>query len=490
MRRIRFEWLPCVLLACGLCELSAEAWGQEAGATWRSTDPAYSPAGDPIGAAPMMPPQGYVVSYADQSELSARVADLAAEVQGLKEAGAKAKATAAGKPSVVAGGRIMTDWANFTQNAASKAQAGDFQNGVEARRARVYLEGEAFEVVDYKLQFELASSTKVPDFPSSGDIGIGQVSFKDVYVTVKELPLLGNVRIGHFKTPFGLENLTSHRYSTFMERAMVSEGEIEGRRLGAVAFDHSESEMSTWALGIFTSQIPENPPRFQDDGGGAAAMMRRTFLPWYDEATEGRGLLHTGVSYSYADIGESSTVRFSEDPEAHLASQVIDTGTMADVSHINAVGAEAALVYGPLSLQSEFVSFWLDRTANPNPTFHGAYAYVSYFLTGEHRQYDRSVGEFDRVEPFENFFRVRDVDGCVQTGKGAWEIAYRYSYMDLNSSGVNGGLASNHTFGLNWYLNPYTRMMFNYIVSDTTNHPDAGGVGHVDIFQMRCQIDF
>jgi phosphate-selective porin OprO/OprP len=154
------------------------------------------------------------------------------------------------------------------------------------------------------------------------------------------------------------------------------------------------------------------------------------------------------------------------------------------------MGLEAALVYGPLSVQSELVSFWLDRNTNPNPNIHGAYAYVSYFLTGENRRYYRPGGYFDRVIPFENFFCVRDADGYVRAGKGAWEIAYRYSYMDLNSNGVNGGLASNHTFGLNWYLNPYTRMMFNYIASNVTDYPKVGGVGHADIFQMRCQIDF
>jgi phosphate-selective porin OprO/OprP len=212
------------------------------------------------------------------ARLAAQVAELALEVEKLKAAAAKAVTY----PTVAVGGRIFTDTATFSQNGASLAQAGNFLNGIEIRRARVYLKGEAFDVVDYKLQFELASRTTIPDFPGVGQsLGVGQMDFKDVYVTVKELPFLGNVRVGHFKTPFGLENLTSHRFATFTERAMISEGELEGRRAGIMAFDHSQSERSTWAIGAFTSQIPENPPIFRNDSGGTGAIMRYTFLPWF-----------------------------------------------------------------------------------------------------------------------------------------------------------------------------------------------------------------
>ena len=59
------------------------------------------------------------------------------------------------------------------------------------------------------------------------------------------------------------------------------------------------------------------------------------------------------------------------------------------------------------------------------------YAYVSYFLTGENRPYDRKLGVFDRVRPYEDFFRVRTDDGSIETGWGAWELAYRFSYIDI-----------------------------------------------------------
>ena len=45
---------------------------------------------------------------------------------------------------------------------------------------------------------------------------------------------------------------------------------------------------------------------------------------------------------------------------------------------------------------------------------------------------------------------------------------------------------------MNWYLNPNTRVMFNYVMQDI-DRLDDGGLGYdaeVDVFEMRFQIDF
>ena len=114
--------------------------------------------------------------------------------------------------------------------------------------------------------------------------------------------------------------------------------------------------------------------------------------------------------------------------------------------------------------------FSVQRTAHADPTFNGGYIFVSYFLTGENRVYNRKSATFGRIVPFGNFFRVRTEDGCIQTGKGAWEVGYRCSYLNLNDAGVFGGHVVDHTVGLNWYLNPYTKVMFDLIHSDASRH--------------------
>ncbi|MBN1909425.1 MAG: hypothetical protein JW818_06780 [Pirellulales bacterium] len=463
------QWFTCVLLLLLSAGLTGMALGQQALPPLGATGSGYQ-----LGTAPVHPVS--MVSFeTNQKSLADEVAELQAWKKKVlaKEAEAKKKAESA--PSFKIMGRMYVDTAMFDQNASSIAGVGNAQNGTEFRSARLGVGGSMFQVIDYKLEMDFASSTRP--------------TFKDVYMSINELPLLGHVRIGHFKEPFGMEQLMSSKYTTFMERSLGDAGVfVPARNIGIMAHDCSESERFTWAIGAFASESPDNPPVEQHDHEGTALTMRATFLPWYDEATEGRGLLHTGVAYSYRSIGDQS-VQLRAHPESHLAPYIIDTGALA-VSDMQLIGGELAYVYGPFSVQTEIYHATLDSTTAgvANANLNGCYVYVSYFLTGEHRPYKRDAGTFDRVKPFENFFRVRDENGYVHTGKGAWEVAYRYSYVDLNNGFAAGGRAGDHTLGLNWYLTPYTRMMFNYIHSTADRGANTDQV--MNIFQMRAQVDF
>jgi len=421
-------------------------------------------------------------NLAEKSSLADDVAMLKAELRKIKDKEAAAKKKAADKPSVKVGGRIMWDWAAFNQNAASYAQIGDQQDGTEFRRARIFVKGNAFHVIDYKAEYDFADTNTV------GGTTIQSTAFKDVYIAVKELPLLGHVRVGHFKEPVGLEQLTSSKYITFMERSLADEnGFVPGRNSGVMAHDNWAGENGTWAIGGFVSDMTSEPPTFRDDDGGLALTMRGTYLPWYDEATDGCGPCHIGAAYSYRDT-PNDTVRFRQRPECHLADYIVNTGNITDVPYWQLLGLETAFVYGPFSAQAEWFQSFVHRDAATDLNFGGGYVYLSYFLTGEHRNYKRSSGAFDRIKPHENFFRVRTQDGNICTGKGAWELAYRWSYIDLNDAGIEGGRAFDHTIGVNWYLNPYTRVMFNYV--NSTLADAVAEKGNMSIFEMRAQIDF
>jgi phosphate-selective porin OprO/OprP len=105
------------------------------------------------------------------------------------------------------------------------------------------------------------------------------------------------------------------------------------------------------------------------------------------------------------------------------------------------------------------------------------------------------MGVFDRVRPNEDFFRVRTGDGCIANGLGAWEVAYRFSYIDMFDGlpTAGAGWAADHTVGVNWYMNPFTRLMFNYVHSSDTFNRVANQTisgGNLDIYEMRLAIDF
>jgi len=114
----------------------------------------------------------------------------------------------------------MADWAMFGQSPNNKTSYGDWGDRSEFRRARIFVRGEAFYVIDYKLEMDFA------DNPSVYTGNNQSTSFKDVYISVTKLPWLGHVRVGHFKEPFGLEQATSTRFITFMERSVGDEPAI------------------------------------------------------------------------------------------------------------------------------------------------------------------------------------------------------------------------------------------------------------------------
>lgn len=246
---------------------------------------------------------------------------------------------------------------------------------------------------------------------------------------------------------------------------------VPSRNIGLMLSNAVFDERMTWAAGVFRDATDFGEPDTGDEGGRYSLTSRIAGLPWHASEKE---LLHVGFGYSHRAPLNNET-RFRARPEAHLAPRLMDTGTIVTEA-IDLFGPEAALVYGPFSLQSEFIDAVIESRPGDNPNFMGYYVFASYFLTGEHREYDPESGEFDRVKPLENF---RGPSG----GWGAWELAARYSRLDLSDGNINGGDLQDITIGVNWYLNPNFRWMFNYVLGDLRHG------GEANIFQMRFQLD-
>ncbi len=168
--------------------------------------------------------------------------------------------------------------------------------------------------------------------------------------------------------------------------------------------------------------------------------------------------------------------------EAHIDDRrLVDTGDITGVDSLFKAGVEAAAVYGSMSLQAEYVRTSLARSNLTNPEFDGYYVYGSWFLSGESRAaaYRQDSGTFARIHPL----------APLGSGAGAWELAARFSHLDLTDSNVFGGSEDNLTLGLNWYPNAHVRFMFNYInVLDVSGGPNDGD--EPDTFQVRAQVDF
>ncbi len=105
-----------------------------------------------------------------------------------------------------------------------------------------------------------------------------------------------------------------------------------------------------------------------------------------------------------------------------------------------------------------------------------------YFLTGEHQVYDRHEGVFGRVVPNHNYhWNKNDCYGAC--GAGNLAGLARFSYLDLNDKGIQGGEVYDWTFGLNWYLNPSMKFQLNYI-AERRDMPGAA-VGWINGVGLR-----
>ncbi|MFM8709439.1 MAG: OprO/OprP family phosphate-selective porin, partial [Planctomycetia bacterium] len=344
------------------------------------------------------------------------------------------------------------------------ASIGDLQDGAQFRRLRIGGRGTAFEVFEYSLGVDFALAYNP--------------SYLDNYIEWKQLPWLQNVRVGHYFEPFSLERVTQNRNNTFMERSLVDTF-APARNMGIMTYGVTENELATWAIGTFRTNS-DNTGNDSFDSGQALTM-RGTCLPFWDEESDGRYYLHLGAAYSWRDTSQNQ-VRFRNTPEMRkqqpatvfgpvgppspsnyqnglpspFAPIFVDTGNIR-ADNFQLFDPEFALILGPLSLQSEYAFATVDQIGGPPLFFNGYMAQLSYFLTGEHRPYDRTQGIHGRLKPFEDFFRVRTASQGIQTGTGAWEVAARFSNITLNDKNIRGNNLTDFTIGLNWYLNPYTR---------------------------------
>jgi phosphate-selective porin OprO/OprP len=239
----------------------------------------------------------------------------------------------------------------------------------------------------------------------------------------------------------------------------------------------------TWSCGAFFDNISESLKERIDDNQGYRLSGRLTWLPYYDEPSKGRYLIHTGVGLLFTD-DQDDMVRVRARPQVHEGPFLIDSGNLRATTYTNA-NVELATVWGQFSVQSELFISNVNLIAGDAVNFYGGYVYASYFLTGENRIYERfgqHGAQFGRNVPFTNFFLV---PGCF--GWGAWEAKARTSYLDLSE--VDRGRYNDLTVGLNWYWTERIRVMFDWIHPWTSSETTFGATSS-DLAGVRFDFNW
>ncbi len=266
-------------------------------------------------------------------------------------------------------------------------------------------------------------------------------------------------------------------------------------RLGISSHGFSKDLRFNWQFGVFEQQLTQFTAGYIGDHYQLEFASRTAATLWYDESSGGRGYFHTAISGAFGvpdgrDGSINNAARYAARPESGTLFPWYDTGQISGANANQLLGVEAVFNAGPIQLVGEYMTTWIDRLSNvgPDVNFDGVYVQASYFLTGEHIPWNRRSGTIGRVQPFENFFLVRDCDGNIQRGLGAWQIAARYSTIDLTDADIVGGSGDSFTFGLNWLWNANARMQFNYVRGNVDRAPI--GFGDFDSYGLRFMIDF
>lgn len=372
-------------------------------------------------------------------------------------------------PLITISGAAQIDAVWFAQDDANQAVVGDAQDFAGFRRSRLGALGNLADNVSYKMEYDFGSP--------------GRPNFTDVWVSTSDLPVVGNVKIGQWKQPFSMEPATSFRELMFMERSLAF-ALVPFRQTGIGAFNTAFDESATWAISGYRFQTDSFGNDSGDSGYGMAT--RQTLLLFENEYAD---TIHIGGGYT---INNPSTnqLRIRSAPEVGFTQQdfrnttdfpapfFVDSGVLPTDTY-QVVGAELAGGFGSLLFQSEIMVARVDQEVGPSLDFPAGYAQMGYVLTGERRAYNKQAGAYGRVVPDVNFGKG---------GPGAIEVAGRYSVLDLNDANIPGGRVQDLTAGINWYLNRYTRVEFNYI------HPildrPVGNYTEADIFGTRAQFDF
>jgi phosphate-selective porin OprO/OprP len=155
-------------------------------------------------------------------------------------------------------------------------------------------------------------------------------------------------------------------------------------------------------------------------------------------------------------------------------------------SWVREFNLEIARQWGPVLLFGEYFYMNVKR---PQPSvmpssfpfkqtvrFKNWFFLGSWILTGESREYTMADGTFSTIKPTHSY--------------GAWEVAARYTYVDLNDRDIQGGSQHDLGLALNWFYNANLRFSLDYVRAHI--HPaviyPAPNLRKLDILAGRVQI--
>ena len=308
------------------------------------------------------------------------------------------------------GGRLHVDAAVFDDPALAQTGLTD----VAVRRARIEVSGEIGDVVKFRVDHEFAGNSK---------------GWRNVWLAVTPTENT-DIRGGNMIPPFSGEDLQSSNTIPFVERSLAS-SLAPGFGLGGKAGVNGKR----WSInaGWFTDGLAADDGRQAERGRGVVG--RVTVLP----VSNGDTRLHLALAGEHRTFKLGEALGFSADPGSTLAPNVMSSGTLTNLDKLTAWNAEAGVSFGPLLVQAQALGMRLTSSvAAPDLHFNGQTVQASWMVTGEHQDYSRSTGNF--------------LGPDLKRRGLAFELAARYSRLDLQDGLFDRGVGSAYTGAVNFYI--------------------------------------
>lgn len=402
-------------------------------------------------------------------------------------------------------------------------------NGVNARRARIGVLGTFMDDWNYALIYDFGGTSD----GFGGSIGVGGAlppagapvgtsssstangllpggaasGIENAYLSYTGFkPFGGQLALegGYMDVPYTLDEAMSSNDILFMERAssQVIAANIaagDNRSAAGARWFNDWFWAGAYATGPTSGAIHQAwnaNPNGQTEQYGAFARAALQLVNRKDAT------LHIGGDFewlgrpAFNNILQTQTLTLNDRPELRIdPATIVSTGAITNVVDAKVYSVEAAATYGPFFAQGEYFWYSVERSSGtglPALNFQGGYVEAAVALTGETHTYNSGAAAYNGIVPAHPFTLTKG-------GWGAWEIAGRYSVIDLNdrigfADGAAGGKQKVYTAGLNWYVNRNIRFMFNYLhgtidkQASATSFTDTGA--KFDAFAMRTQVAF
>jgi phosphate-selective porin OprO/OprP len=360
---------------------------------------------------------------------------------------------------------VMEDGAFFSQNATSVDQVGQLVSTGEFRLNRMELDGQLTAPIPWS--FEVNANYN----GTEQNNGEENWTISDLWIAVP-IGSVATVTVGEQEEGVGMERLSHGEDLSFMERSTMSEAYKKSHALGVRFAGTAAHDRITWSAGWFNNWLTDGLS-FDESGNSYSGRVTGLVL----DEDGGRRLLHLGVSANYSQA-QSGAIQVRSRPEVRQAPYFVDTDSFP-ASHTTGFGAELAAVSGPVTIAAEYTLDDISAPDSGNPSFSGWYVTASWVPTGETRPYDRTRGYFGRLEPNAPF-------SFKNGGIGAWELAARYSWIDLTSKSIEGGKFDRWSGALSWYPEKLWRFEFDYGYGRLQRF---GTTGLTRFYQLRLQFE-